>query len=808
MRLVYLSLAWILGVYLGSRFDTPANILFALLVLCTLFIVFFRRKRVFLWIGFCLLLLLGGMFRFYGVPQGSDLQLYRGFCDLRGVVVADPEIKDRTTTLRLEAKEIRADEEWCGTSGIVQIYAPKFPEFAGRDFPYYRYGDLLQIKGMLESPNIPQSEDDFDFAAYLAGQGIYSVMYSPSKIDLLDNGQKPALIEWIYKLRRSMSESLKKALPEPQCSLVLAMLLGERGTISTEVREDFSRAGTSHLLAISGVHVSIVAGLAMSAGAWVFGRKRPTYFLLALTAIWLYVLISGMRPSAIRAATMGSLWLYADWIGRQRSTFTALAFVAAAMLAFTPRLLSDVGFQLSFAAMAGLVFLTPIFQNQGRKIFGGTDGEVSSAANFVIASFSVTLGAVLATLPLITYYFGFISLMSLPATFFTLPAVPGIIISSTLAGFTGILAPAVAAILGWCSWLFANYVLKVVELFAMIPFASVEIDVDTPEVCIYYSALIAMLWLPQNRDYLKGLAPAMKDRLLGMPKTIRTIPAKWIIIPLLVVTILIWTATITASDNRLHAYVLDIGQGDSILIQKKNQQILIDGGPGSKEVISELGSKMPFWDRTIELLVLTHPDSDHITGLIEVLQRYKVQKVLTSGQEHDSDLYREWRKLIEEKEVERIIAVAGQEVIMDGGLSLEILHPNGNMVEKGITDLNSNSVVMRLEYDKFSLLLTGDIGVEAEEFILDRNCKLKSTVLKVAHHGSDTSTSPEFLAQVRPMFAAISAGVDNKFGHPKEEVVKRLEESVGDDGVYVTAEDGTIEFVTDGKKLWVEVTRE
>ncbi|PIU54854.1 MAG: DNA internalization-related competence protein ComEC/Rec2, partial [Chloroflexi bacterium CG07_land_8_20_14_0_80_51_10] len=223
------------------------------------------------------------------------------------------------------------------------------------------------MKGMLESP---KELEEFDFKEYLARQGIYSVVDRPTGITLVEAGQKPKPMELIYRLRDSMSQALDKALPEPQCSLAKAMLLGQRGSLSTEVREDFSRTGTSHLLAISGVHVSIVAGVVLSAGVWAFGRQRPTYFLLALAVIWLYTMLAGMRPSAIRAATMGSLWLYADWIGRPRSAFTALTFAAAIMLAFNPLLLWDVGFQLSFAAMAGLVFLTPIFQNWGKRIFG------------------------------------------------------------------------------------------------------------------------------------------------------------------------------------------------------------------------------------------------------------------------------------------------------------------------------------------------------------------------------------------------------------------------------------------------------
>ncbi len=803
MRLVYLSLAWVLGIFLGSRYELHWSSIAILLGISAIFTLISYRKKAFLWTGLCLLLLFGGILRFYSVSEGDALQTHRGFFKLQGVIAAAPEIKDQGTVLRIEAKQIEIDEEWQDISGTVRVSAPKFPEFAERDFPYYHYGDLIEFGGVLKSPDSPRSETDFDFAAYLARQGIYSVVYSPSNIKLIESGQKPDPMEWIHHLRRSMSASLEKALPEPQCALAQAMLLGERSSISPELRDDFSRSGTSHLLAISGIHVSIVAGIALSAGVWLFGRRRPTYFLLALGVVWLYVVLSGMSPSAVRAAIMGSLWLYANWIGRQRSAFTALAFAAAIMLAITPRLLSNVGFQLSFAAMAGLVFLTPIFQNQSKKIFGNEEGEISSAAGFITTSFAVTLGAVLATLPLVAYYFEYISLMSLPATFFTLPAVPGIITASALAGLVGIFAPAIATVLGWLSWLFVTYVIEVVRLFAAIPFASVDVETGAPAVYAYYGILIAALWIPKNSGKIKGFFPEMKTRFLTAPGFASRIPTKWIVLPLAVVAILIWTAAATASDSRLHVYVFDIGQGDSILIQKGNQQILIDGGPGSEEVMDELGDRLPFWDRTIELVVLTHPDADHITGLIEVLQRYKVEKILTSGQEHNSDLYREWDKLIEEKGIERIHAKAGQEVIMANGIHLDVLHPTETPGEGATTDLNNNSVVLRLEYDNFSMMLTGDIGVEAEALLLEQNCKLKSTVLKVAHHGSSSSTSHGFLKEADPLFAAISAGADNRFGHPTEEVLEKLESAVGEEGIYLTAEDGTIEFISDGKKLWV-----
>ncbi|MFA4836823.1 MAG: MBL fold metallo-hydrolase, partial [Dehalococcoidia bacterium] len=283
--------------------------------------------------------------------------------------------------------------------------------------------------------------------------------------------------------------------------------------------------------------------------------------------------------------------------------------------------------------------------------------------------------------------------------------------------------------------------------------------------------------------------------------------AKWIILPLVVAAVLIWVAALTASDGRLHISVLDIGQGDSILISKGNQQILIDGGPSAAKLSNELGGKLPFWDRTIELVVSTHPDSDHLTGLVEVLGRYKVKKILTSGEEIDSDVYREWRKLIDEKGVECVIAQAGQEISLGNGVRLAVLNPPDRLVGGAPADLNDNSVVLRLEAKRFSMLLTGDIGAEAEKSLLGENVELRSTVLKVSHHGSNTATSADFLAEVKPMLAVISVGADNKFGHPAPEVGSRLQKAVGNDRLFLTSENGAIEFVTDGEKLWVDTKR-
>ncbi|MDD5093219.1 MAG: DNA internalization-related competence protein ComEC/Rec2 [Dehalococcoidia bacterium] len=799
MRLVFLSLAWIFGICLGSKSDPHSAIFLILLGSSGIFAILCWRRKPLMWGGICLLLLAGGILRVQSVPDGDELQQYRGFFELRGVVAIDPDVRDYSTTLRIEVKSILINDKWEDVSGTALVNAPKFPDLGtARDFPYYRYGDLLEMRGFLESP---QMLGEFDFPEYLARQRVYSIVSRPSGITLIDAGEKPKPMELIYRLRNRMSQSLDRALPEPQSSLVKAILLGERGSLSAEVKDDFSRTGTTHLLAISGAHVSIVAGMVMAAGIWIFGRRRPTYFLLALAVIWFYALLTGMSPPVIRAVIMGSLWLWADWLGRPNGAFVALVFSAAIMLAIDPWLLGDAGFQLSFAAMGGVILLTPWFQERERKVLGNSEKEISPPVHFLITSSAMTLGAVLATMPLIAYHFHMISLMSLPATMFALPAMPGIMITSALVGLIGMVAPPIAGIIGWAAWLCVTYMLKAVEGFAAIPFAAAEIRISAATVWGYYGVLGITLGVTGNRRQVSiGIRKARKW-LRGFPPLVSKIPAKWISLLLLGTAVLIWVAVLTAPDNRLHIFILDVGQGDAILIQKGHQQILIDGGPSSAKLCDQLGKKLPFWDRTIELVVLTHPDGDHITGLIEVLQRYEVKRVLVNGQECNSDVCREWDKLIAEKHIECLVAQAGQQIAMGKGINLAVLNPHG--VAEGIITGQNNSVVLRLDDQNFSMLLTGDTEAEAEEFLLGQNVKLKSTVLKVGHHGSNTSTTPEFLAEVNPMVAVISVGLDNKFGHPTQEVISMLQESVGGERLHLTSKNGTIELVTDGKRLWI-----
>ena len=795
MPLIYLSCAWVVGILLGAKFNLP--LVLVLTGLIPLPLLFLRQhKKLIILSSLCLIAFFGGAFYYQSSLPSDDessLQFYNDeTVEIKGMVNTDPEVREKTTHLYLSATEIKLDTGWQEVSGTALLFVPRYPS--------YDYGDVLLVTGGLETP--PQL-NDFDYKGYLAHQGIYSTMLYP-EIEILETGKGFKPLEWVYSLRNRLSQTLAEVLPEPQASLAQGITLGIRGNIPSSLRTDFSHTGTAHLLAISGLHLTIIAGILLSIGMWLFGKKHYTYIWLALGIIWLYALLTGMHPPVVRGAIMASIFLTAELLGRQRSAFTALAFAAAIMVGISPQILWTASFQMSFVAMAGLIFLAPPFRAIGRKAVSATlgeDGAVVSIANIVTDSFSVTLGAIIAVWPLVAHYFGIVSLVAPLATLLALPALPGIIITGALAGGLGLIILPIAQVIAWLAWLFLSYMLLVVNVFAALPLSSIELSsVDTILIWVYYLALATAIWLNSNRKKLTNPMPKAADFVSRLPK-------KWIIPPLLVVAILVSVAAATMPDDNLHISFLDVGQGDAILIQKGNQQVLVDGGPSPQAISLGLGSKMPFWDRTIDLMILTHPSADHVTGLVEVLQRYEVKQVLYPDLDFESDIYDEWLRVIEEKDIEHTLAQAGQQIDLGEGVVIKVLNPQTPLLTGTDSDIDNNGVVLHISMGEMSFLLTADTMGEAEWELIARRANLTSTVLKVGHHGSDTSTSLEFLAVVDPQLAVISVGAENRFGHPSDEVITRLEERIGSENIYRTDEQGTIELITDGQRLWVRLER-
>jgi competence protein ComEC len=808
MPLIYLSCAWIAGIFIGASVPLhPATVLIGLIPLPLLF-WFRRQRRVIILTSLCVIAFLGGALYFQSSLPANDatsLQFYneRGAVEIKGVVDTEPEVRDRASHLRLAASEIKLNGGWQPVSGTVLLLVPRYPA--------YEYGDQLRVTGHLETP--PQL-DDFDYRSYLAHQGIHSTMIYPD-IEKLGGGHGSKPRQLLYALRSRLSQSLAEILPEPQASLAQGIVLGNRSMIPDSLETAFSHSGTAHLLAISGLHLGILTVMLIALGIRLFGRRHYIYVWLALVIIWLYALITGMHPPVTRAVIMASLFLAAELLGRQRSAITALTFAAAIMVGLNPQILWQASFQMSFLAMTGLIFIFPPLQAAGKKAVKATlgeDGAAVSAASMAIDSLSASLGAILAVWPLIAYYFGIISFSGPLATFCALPALPGIILTGALAGGIGIIALPLAQVIGWLAWLFLSYLLLLVNIFASLPWAFTETGpISAGVIGGYYLALALALWLNSHRQQAGTIVAGARHWLspgtTGTGTASSRLPVKWVIPPLLIVAILVSITAATMPDDRLRVSFIDVGEGDAILIQRGNQQVLVDGGPSPQALALALGQAMPFWDRTIELVVLTHPHADHLSGLLAILPRYRVEQAIYPELYYESPQYDEWLSLIAVRNVKATTAQAGQRINLGSDVVIDVLNPKQPPLSGTESDIDNNGVVLRLSTSRVSFLLTADIFREAEFELIHGPTSLKSTVLKAAHHGADTSTSAEFLAATNPQIAVISVGDDNRFGHPSPQVVQRLEQKLGPENIYRTDCHGTIEFTTDGERLWVNAER-
>lgn len=274
---------------------------------------------------------------------------------------------------------------------------------------------------------------------------------------------------------------------------------------------------------------------------------------------------------------------------------------------------------------------------------------------------------------------------------------------------------------------------------------------------------------------------------------------------LVVLSILFLVTYQSGIEGDLQVYFFDVGQGDAILIRTpSHQNIIIDGGPDNS-FITKLGETLPFYDKKIDLMILTHPHDDHIFGLVEVLKRYQVNQVLYSGALHSTDAYLEWLSVIRDKNISLKIALAGQEYVF-GKVKLKVIYPFEDFTNIKVENLNNSSVVVQLIYNKVKFLFTGDLEIEGEEEILQSSVfNLQSEVIKVGHHGSDTSLSEKFLEQILPKYAIIQVGEDNKFGHPSLRTLFRFRRL----GIKIFRTDlnGDLLLESDGQKIFLTPNR-
>jgi competence protein ComEC len=700
---------------------------------------------------------------------------------LRGWVTEEPVEHATSQSLRLAVEAIVSSEggDWTATKGNVQVSA--------RLFPSYHYGDVLELAGNLETP---PSFEDFDYRDYLARRGIDSVLSFPRDVQVLDRGRGSDVKRGLIDVRSGMGDALRRSLPEPEAALARGILLGQQSAIPQDVANDFNAAGISHLIAISGYNVMLVAGFVVAALAWLIGRRQAT--LAAMAAVLLFTVFVGATPSVLRAAAMAILMLGATLAGRPGSALTAVVIAGAVLTAWQPLLIDDVSFQLSFAATVGIVLLAERLRDLLLPLLRWLP---PGPAAFLAEQLSVTTAASIAVTPIIAGSFGRLSVVSLPANLLAAPLFTWALAGSAFTSIAGLAGETAGHVAGDVAVLPLEALIGLARVAASPSFASLDVErfggMEAAGLYLLMAlAVVGIVRRPQEPD--------------EEPPSPRLPWALTLAGPLLIAAAFVWWGNLVSSDNGLlRVTVLDVGQGDAILVETPSgHTVLVDGGPSGPGLVEALGEASPGL-RRIDLMALSHGQEDHVTGLIEALERYEVDQALAGPLPGTSGAYQEWRREVGREDVPLHIAAAGQWVDLGDGVRLEVLAPGDLTVHGGEDILNDNSLVLRLVYGDTSFLLTGDLSAAGESALLDAGFDLHSTVLKVGHHGSDGSTTRPFLDAVSPAVAAISAGADNPFGHPSPTLRLRLA-SVP---VFRTDLNGNVTFESDGHSVKVEPER-
>ncbi|HIC88074.1 MAG TPA: DNA internalization-related competence protein ComEC/Rec2 [Anaerolineae bacterium] len=797
MRLIYLVIAWLLGIVVAERLGLPLWVwgVGAIAAIAIIWIIYrFERDELLRFLGIGLVAFaLGGGRQALAVPHfGShDVAFYndQGKTTIEGLIVRPPEVRDTYVNLRVRAEQVEVGGQLHQVDGLVLVQTRRF---SGE----YRYGDRVRASGRLQTPPV---FEDFSYRDYLARKGVHSLMRR-AQAERLATGQGNPVWAMLYGFTGKAQQLIGRLLPEPEAALLTGILLGVETGIPRDLYDRFNATGTSHIIVISGFNITIIAGLLAASAGRLFGRRQAVYVILA--GIGLYVILVGADAAVVRAGIMGALAVIAIHLGRQSDAATSLFASAWLMTALNPFTLWDLGFQLSFAATLGLILFTPPLEaafERGLSRLLSTDKarRLIALLNDVLI---VTLAANITTMPLVVYYFHRFSLISLLTNFFILPAQPYVMTWGLAALATAFIFFPLGQVLAYVPYLCLAYTVWIVERMAVLPFASVEVGRFAVGWLLFYYMLLGLviLWWLARRD---RLSPAWRSLWQNLTTQITTKATATV---MGVCVVLIWLAAFQMPDGRLHLYFLDVGQGDAILIETPSgHQILVDGGPSPTALVNDLSEVMPFWDHHIDLVIPTHADGDHMDGLIPLFDRYQVGQVLEGEQMLVAPEAAPWREAVVAAGVPVSLTWRGMHILTGDNVELSVLNPPFEPLLGTRSDDNNNSIVLKVDYGRFSALLTADAEMDAERDMMAAGLLLQAQVLKVGHHGSRYSTGATFLKAVAPQVAVISVGADNRFGHPHPDLLDRLSGMM----ILRTDQHGTIELTSDGTRLWVRTER-
>ena len=815
MPLAWLALGVVLGLFLGSVWAVPGLAL--LLLLAAVGGAWVLARSGGLRVGLPLLVvagvLLGVLRGGPGLLESTALDLLPRFhgqeVELRGTVNGVAELVGTQVRFRLEAEAVRGDGTWRPATGAVQVWADASIQPADdRSHPFIAHGDLVTLRGLLDAP---PSIGAFDYREHLAARGIGSQL-SRASVTGVEPASGGGVLGAVHAARTRASEAIERHVAEPQAALTRALLLGLRGSVPPSVASDFRDAGMAHLLAVSGLHVGVLLGLSLLASASLLGRRRGLYLAVPIVVLWAYIALAGAPPSAVRAGAMGSAYLLALATGRLTAPLNALGLAALVLLAWSPAALWDRSFQLSFTAMLGVIVMgLPLARWAQGNLPSVGRGEAGMralslrGARSVAAALLVSAGAVTGSLPLVALNFHQVPLLGIPATLIALPLLPLLLVAGVLTAALGVVAPPLADAAGLVVAGAGGLVLLDAAVVSRIPGGVAQVDfVTAPWAWAAYAAMFAVLALLHRgrwAEAARGLAAA----LWRGPR--RRADAWGLVALIAVLAGTLWLAAAGRPDGLLHVSFLDVGQGDAtLIITPDGASVLIDGGGDPRVAIPLIDAALPPGRQRIDVAFLTHPHRDHMDGLLELARRGRIGRLVVPPVLPGED--DGWRRELDALGVSVHEGVEGMVVEFTDGVTVEVLNPPSPPLVGTASDVDNNGLVLRVRLGDAALLFTGDLFEGGERLMLERGADVGAAVLKLGHHGSETSTGAAFLEAVAPSIAVVSAGAENTLGHPSALVIERVGGYAGEGRIFETARQGTIEVTTDGSTWWVATERD
>ena len=692
-----------------------------------------------------------------------------------GVLTEPPDVRDTYTNLRLSVQSVNTGDESLPVGGL--ILARILP---GQTF---HYGDGIRLRGQLKTP--PENEE-FSYRDYLAREDIHAYMSSAEATLLPFRGGNPLaehpgrVVAAVYALKERSLAVIYRIFPDPEASLLAGILLGVDTGLPAELQQAYKDTGTAHIIAISGFNITIIAALFVALFSRLLGPRRGA--LAAVVGIALYTFLVGAEAAVVRAALMGGLALFARQVGRRQDGLNTLTFVAALMAVGNPSVLWDVGFQLSFAATLGLILYAQPLQEWVTQRLSRIPLLAPRAAHIaqpLSEYFLFTLAAQLTTLPIMAYQFGRISLVSLIANPFILPAQPAVMLLGGLALLLGLLYLPLGQLAAWLAWPFVVYTNRAVELFASFPHGVLVLgDFSLLFVVLFYAALLSWTFAGSR---LKAFFAARGLALAPM-----------FLSALALITFLTWRAAFAAPDGRLHLTFLDVGSADAVLIQTPTgRTVLVNGGPSPARLSDALGRRLSPFDRKLDYLVIASTQEDQVAALPRTLERFPPDAVLWAGKVESSYPARQLNEWLADQSIAVTRAVPGSGLDLGAGARLEVL------------SVTPRGAVLLLTWNGFRALLPIGMNFDTLDELQNGQAVGPVSVLLLADSGYAPLNPPEWIANLQPQLVILSVAAGDADGLPDQDTL----DAVQDITLLRTDRDGWITVSTDGAQMWVEVEK-